>query len=63
MQPVIVPDKVQGLEGRPEGTDQIALTASDRQVIMATGVSEEEYRAGAKKLATLRSQRRGDDAG
>ena len=63
VQPVIVPDKVQGLEGRPEGTDQIALTASDRQVIMATGVSEEEYRAGAKKLATLRSQRRGDDAG
>ena len=61
VQPVLVPDVIKALSGKPDGTDQLALTSADRQVMLQTGVSEEEYRAGAKKLATLRAQRRGVD--
>jgi phage I-like protein len=61
---VIAPDRIPALDGKPKGgesLDAITLSAADRKVMQETGVTEEEYKKGAVKLANLRAQRRSEE--
>jgi phage I-like protein len=59
--PILAPDKIPQLDRQVPGAGEVVLTSADRKVMAATGVSEDEYKAGAKKLATLRKQRAGEE--